>query len=195
MLSRSLKSTGLRPLRWVLRRTARLRELVRRGYAHAALAAQMRTNLPSSVVVLGRCAVFGTGRVSIGADSLLYPDIHLETQDAAEIMMGEGVVLSRGVHIVSMAGVQIGPGCMIGEYTSIRDANHVRVPDTPLRDAGHCARPITLGREVWVGRGVTVLAGVTIGDGATVGANAVVTHDVPAGTVYVGVPAAPLRRS
>lgn len=81
---------------------------------------------------------------------------------------------------------------MIGEYTRIRDADHVRAPDLPIRDSGYGARPIMIGKEVWIGRGVAVLGGVTIGDGATVGANAAVVDDVPAGAIAVGVPARPV---
>ncbi|MBG6179827.1 acetyltransferase-like isoleucine patch superfamily enzyme [Arthrobacter sp. CAN_A1] len=36
---------------------------------------------------------------------------------------------------------------------------------------------------------MTVVPGVSIGDGAVVGAGAVVTKDVPADAVFVGVPA------
>lgn len=191
-MASTLKSALSLPLRAVLRLTSGVRESATRLYAHASLAAQLRPPLPASVVVLGRSTVHGTGAIQFGEHTLLYPDLHLETQGSASIELGDGVVLSRGVHLVAMAGITIGRGCMIGEYTSIRDANHVRREGVPLRDAGHSAKPIILGEEVWIGRGVTILGGISIGDHATVGANAVVTRDVPANAVVGGVPAVQL---
>jgi acetyltransferase-like isoleucine patch superfamily enzyme len=188
-----LKSILVAPLRIVLRVTAKLAESTKRIYSHAALGAHLKTPLPASVVVLGRATVYGTGQVHFVEVILLDPDLHLETQGSASITLGDGVVISRGVNLVAMAGIFIGAGSMIGENTSIRDANHIRLVGKSIRDAGHDAKPITIGREVWIGRGAAVLAGVTIGDGATIGANAVVTRDVPAGAVVGGVPAVPLR--
>jgi len=188
-----LKPLLVAPLGAVLRLTAGLRRAASRLYYHAALAAKLHHPLPSTVVVNGPVTVDGSAAIHFGANALLYPDLHLETQLPATIILGDGVVLSRGVHLVAMAGITIGAGSMIGEYSSLRDANHVRQPGIPLRDSGHTARPIVLGREVWVGRGVTILGGVTIGDHATIGANAVVTRDVPANTTVAGVPAIPLR--
>ena len=191
-MSNPLKSVLVAPLRMSLRVTAKLFESIRRIYSHAALAAHLKTPLPASVVVLGRTTVYGTGLVHFGNDILLYPDLHLETHAPASITIGDGVVISRGVNLVAMAGIFIGAGSMIGENTSIRDANHIREIGRPIRDSGHDAQSIAIGREVWIGRGVAILAGVTIGDQATIGANAVVTRDVPAGTVVGGVPAKPL---
>lgn len=188
-----VKSLLVLPLRTLLRITAGLRESLRRLHAHASLAADLTISLPASVVVLGPSFVYGTGAVRFGDDILLYPHLHLETQDAATITIGDRSVLSRGVHLVAMSGITIGSGSMIGEYSSVRDANHLRAEGTAIRDAGHTARPIHIGSEVWIGRGVTILGGVTIGDGATVGANAVVTRDVPPGSIVAGVPAAPIR--
>jgi acetyltransferase-like isoleucine patch superfamily enzyme len=165
---------------------------VRRLYSHASLASQLSVPLPASVVVLGKTWVYGTGAIQFGSNTLLYPDQHLETQSPATITLGDDVVLSRGVHLVAMAGIKIGAGTMIGEYSSIRDANHQRIEGKPIRDAGHRATPIVIGEDVWIGRGVTVLGGVTIGDRAIIGANAVVTRSVPAGAIVVGVPAAPI---
>ncbi len=185
----ALKGMLSRAIATLMRGTLGVRESLRRVHAHGDLAAQLQAPLPASVVVLGRSAVFGTGAVRFGDGSLLYPDLHLETQDHASIKVGRGVVISRGVHLVAMDGITIGAGTMIGEYSSVRDANHLREDGKAIRDAGHRAAAISIGSEVWIGRGVAVLAGVTIGDGATVGANAVVTRDVPAGAVVGGVPA------
>lgn len=55
------------------------------------------------------------------------------------------------------------------------------------------AKPVTIGNDVWIGHGAVIMPGVTIGNGAVVGANAVVTRDVGAFEVFVGVPAKRLK--
>jgi len=54
--------------------------------------------------------------------------------------------------------------------------------------------PVVLKKGAYLGFGAKVLPGITIGENAIVGAGAVVTKDVPANTVVVGVPAKPLER-
>jgi acetyltransferase-like isoleucine patch superfamily enzyme len=50
-----------------------------------------------------------------------------------------------------------------------------------------------IGNDVWIGARAIVLDGLSIGNGAIIGAGAVVTKDVPAFAVVVGVPAKILR--
>ena len=49
--------------------------------------------------------------------------------------------------------------------------------------------PITVGDNVFIGLGVTIMPGVTIGSDCVVGAGAIVTRDLPAGSIAVGQPA------
>jgi acetyltransferase-like isoleucine patch superfamily enzyme len=89
-----------------------------------------------------------------------------------------------------MESIEIGEDCLIAEMVSIRDHNHrFDRLDVPVRCQGMASAPIRIGRNVWIGGKATIIKGVTIGDNAVIGANAVVTHDVPANSIAVGVPA------
>lgn len=164
-----------------------------RLWAFSCLKSQLGA-LHSSVVVQGKPELHGTRNIALGNNLYLYRDLYLETHGAGAIHVGNDVVISRGVHIVAHQGVRIGEGSMIGEYASIRDANHCFGGGLAPRHSGMAGSPIEIGKNVWIGRGVTVLAGVTIGDGAVIGANAVVTRDVPARAVMGGVPARHLHQ-
>ena len=94
--------------------------------------------------------------------------------------MLDGALVTFGDHVF------IGPNCRFST------AGHPL--DTAQRNAGlEYAKPITIGNNVWIGMGVQVLPGVTIGDNVVIGAGSVVTKDIPAGVLAVGVPCRPVR--
>lgn len=162
---------------------------VRRLWANARLNNALGGTVHPSVVVLSMPELHGTRQITLGTNLYLYRDLYLETQESGSIKIGNDVVLSRGVHIVAFAGIVLEEGVMIGEYSSIRDANHQVITGSSVRHSGHLGKPVNIGRNAWIGRGVTILGGVTIGEGAVIGANAVVTKNIPAGAVAVGMPA------
>jgi acetyltransferase-like isoleucine patch superfamily enzyme len=166
-------------------------ERATRIWALARLQEGLGRPVDPSNVVLGPVELHGTRQVMLGKGALFYPGVYLETQGHGRIDIGDEVVLSRGVHLVAFEHIVLGKGVMVGEYSSLRDADHRR-SETAMRYSGHVSAAIHVEPNVWIARGVTVLKGVTLGEGAVVGANAVVTRDVSAGSVVAGVPAKPI---
>ncbi len=187
-MSQQLKTILVKTLQPVAALTNKLGAL-QRLWASARLNSALNGSVHPSVVVLNMPELHGTKQIRLGKNLYLYRDLYLETQDAGTISIGDEVVLSRGVHLVAFASIVLEDGVMIGEYSSLRDANHRIVGEGSMRHSGHEGKPIHIGKNAWIGRGVTILGGVTIGENAVVGANAVVTKDIPAGAVAVGIPA------
>lgn len=91
-----------------------------------------------------------------------------------------------GLHIGARVGV--GPGVRI-----ITSAHREIGRDTPILDSPLVLAPVVVEDDSDIGVSATVLPGVRIGRGAQVGAGAVVTDDVPAFSIAVGVPARVIR--
>lgn len=56
-----------------------------------------------------------------------------------------------------------------------------------------CAKPVTIGNDVWIGGNVVINPGVTIGSNVIIGSGAVVTKDIPDGVVAAGNPCRVIR--
>ena len=112
------------------------------------------------------------------------------TDFGKNITVGKHVFINACCHFQDHGGVTIGDGCQIGHNVVFATLNH----GIPAEDRVHTyPKPIVLGKNVWVGSNSTILQGVTVGDNAIIAAGAVVTKDVPAGTIVGGVPAKVIR--
>ncbi len=104
-------------------------------------------------------------------------------------VIGDGVNLTRDILISATKRVSIGNYTQVGEFVSIRDANHGTERGQRIHDQPSQVAPVDIGEDVWIGRGVFVGPRVTLHDGAVVGANAVVLKNVPPMAIVVGAPA------
>lgn len=125
--------------------------------------------------VLLHCGGMGwspEGHIEVGADSYIGPHA---------VLFGAG-------------GIRIGCDCLVSPGVVITSHQHTfaelerTIREQPLRFA-----EVVVEDDVWIGANATVLPGVRIGRGAVVGAGAVVTKDVPAHAVVMGVPARRVR--
>lgn len=132
----------------------------------------------------------GVGGISIGRDCAIYAGAWLQTEAGGTIRVGDGNYFGHDVHIHAIDSVSVGDNCVFADGVFVASTDHGRDDRSAVRGTG----PIAIGSRVFLGQRAVILGGVTIGDGATVGAGAVVTHDLAAGAVVVGVPARPISR-
>lgn len=152
-----------------------------------------RSDIPASTQLDGPVRIHGSRRIKLGDHCRIGSNVELQTEEAGSITLGREVRLNRGTTICSYCEVTVGDYSLIGEFVSIRDANHGIEPDALIKRQPHTSEPIIIGRDVWIGRGACLLPGIEIGDGAVIGANSVVTRSIPAGAIAVGTPAKVLR--
>jgi serine O-acetyltransferase len=104
----------------------------------------------------------------------------------------------------TLTGVEIHPGATIGRRFFIDHGMGVVIGETAVvgddvmlyhdvtlggRSLARVKRHPTVGDRVTIGTGARVLCKIDIGDDSQIGANSVVTKDIPAGAVAVGIPA------
>jgi acetyltransferase-like isoleucine patch superfamily enzyme len=103
-----------------------------------------------------------------------------------DVVVGERVKVQTSVYLTAFTVIEddvfVGPGAT----TTNDNTMNRHGPETPLRGA-------TLRRACRVGGGTVLTPGVEIGEEAFVAAGAVVTKDVPARAVAIGVPARVVR--
>ena len=139
--------------------------------------------------------MFREGRLEVGPQALLEPNVWLTGPGPARIRIGAGAFLNIAVMIASLELVEIGDHCMFANGCFVTDANHrFDDPARPVPWQGFTSRgPTRIEDNVWCGANVVVTSGVTIGRRSVIGANSVVTTDIPAHSIAAGAPARVLR--
>ena len=109
----------------------------------------------------------------------------------------KGAHLGQGVHMGNFGEVKnatLGPGVKMGHFSYVGDAEikaevNIGAGTITCNYDGAQKHKTVIEEGAFIGSGTMLVAPVQVGKGATTGAGAVVTHDVPDGTVVYGVPA------
>jgi len=125
----------------------------------------------------------------IGSDTSVMENCVLNT-NTGHISIGNNSWLGPGCLLYGNAGLDIGANVLIAGHTVLSTVSHCHDQvDIPINDQGLDCEPIHIEDDVWIGMNVSILKGVRIGRGCIIGAGSVVTKNIPALSVAVGVPA------
>ena len=108
-----------------------------------------------------------------------------------------GAHLASGVHMGNFGEVKnsyLGPGVKMGHFSYLGDAQvgseaNIGAGTITCNYDGSQKHRTEIGAGAFIGSDTMLVAPVQVGEGARTGAGSVVTHDVPAGKIVVGVPA------
>ncbi len=126
---------------------------------------------------------------------------HVRVDPFCILSAGGGIVLGSHIHIAAHCSLIGGGGIQIDDFAGIShgskllsasddlSGNYLTGPTVADEFRNVLQAPIHVGRHVVIGAGAVVLPGATLGEGAVVGALSLVRHNLPAWTVWAGIPA------
>lgn len=114
----------------------------------------------------------------------------------------KGAHLLDGVHMGNFGEVKdstLGPDVKMGHFSYIGNATigsgtNIGAGTITCNFDGEKKHPTIIGQDVFIGSDTMLVAPVTLGDGARTGAGAIVTKNVAADTLVVGMPARAIKK-
>jgi maltose O-acetyltransferase len=108
------------------------------------------------------------------------------------IHLGEKFFANHHCVMLDAAEIRIGNRVLLGPSVHLYSTTHSL--DAAERASGkQLVAPIVIGDDCWIGGNTVIMPGVTIGRGTVVGAGSVVTASIPAGVVAYGNPCRVMR--
>lgn len=117
------------------------------------------------------------------------------------INVGEGCFVNYNCVLLDISPITLGNQVWLGANVTIATPNHPLIASERIvqtyPDGEHdleYSAPVVIKDNVWVCSGAIICGGVTIGENSVIAAGAVVTKDVPANSIVMGVPAKVVRQ-
>ena len=171
------------------------KKYIRTGYYSRRLTSKGKNySFASDSCIIGSEFITIGDNVEIGKRTVISAWHREKDSPIPSLIIESGVIIGEDCHITASNNVVIKDHVLLGKKVTITDNSHGEI-DLYSMQVNPSSRPllskgaVVIGSRVWIGDKATVLPGVAIGEGSIIGANAVVTNDVPAFSVAVGVPA------
>jgi acetyltransferase-like isoleucine patch superfamily enzyme len=116
--------------------------------------------------------------------------ITFDVQKSGFLKIGNRVNLTQDIIISAINSVIIGDDCLIAEFVSIRDGDHIFEKGKTINSQGLNSDKIKIGNDVWIAAGTRVLKGANLPDGCIIGANSLVLKKtvLESNNIYAGAP-------
>ena len=149
--------------------------------------------VPSDIIIEPYTGCYvGNTFCTIGAFSFSGSRLYSNYKIGRYCSLGPNISLTGGRHPYERVSTStftfhskeiIGPGFKKAISDLSDDGSHHFVP----KEREHIGdAPIYIGHDVWIGEGVLIKPGIKIGQGAVIAQRSIVTHDVPAYSVWGG---------
>lgn len=102
--------------------------------------------------------------------------------------IGDHVYIAYGSLFLADDQISIEDEVVFGPYCVLPSSNHTSF-EKSFRYGSPQKAPISIGKGTWIGTHVIITAGSNIGENCLIAAGAVVTSEIPSGTIAGGIPA------
>lgn len=119
-----------------------------------------------------RIQYYKLNSISIGENTFISPKAYIDHHKGSNVIIGSNCYITRNVVILNHTDT-----CRGGPKGIWLE-----------KGGGRISKDVIIGNNVFIGVNSVVLSGVTIGDNVVVGALSLVNKDLPADTVWAGVP-------